>query len=155
MGGALLPSLFSNSISKVSKMQNTINLGGKERPVNYGTLFLYNYQAKHGISPLGKINEILANLPTNVSEDADVDTSILGMLDFPYMINLLIVAMESGQEARGEAVSEYSTVEVCGWVDEAGGMEFLLMIMMGVFAALPKGKAAQNGKAVAPAKKKK
>lgn len=127
-------------------MQNTITLGGKDRPVSYGTLFLYNYQAKHGISPLGKINEILANLPTNVSDDANVDTSILGMLDFPYMINLLIVAMESGMQARGEAVTDFSTVEVCDWVDEAGGMEFLLMIMMSVFAALPKGKAANNGK---------
>lgn len=134
-------------------MKKTILLGGQARAVNYGTLFLFNYQEKFNTSPLGKINEILAKLPTiTANPDDEIDASILTMLDFPYMVNLLMVALESGQEELGEVVESYSKAQICEWVDEAGGMEFLLGVLMQVFAALPKGKAA--GKEAATAKKK-
>jgi hypothetical protein len=150
------PAFFSISRTSISQqMKKTIFFGGQERPVNYGTLFLFNYQEKYNQSPLGKINEILAKLPTiQANQDDNIDASILTMLDFPYMVNLLIVALESGQEERGEVVEKFTKAQVCEWVDEAGGMQFLLEVLMGVFAALPQGKPEQNRSAGVPAKKK-
>ena len=139
-------------------MKKRILLGGEERAVNFGTLFLYTYQERHNENPLEKLNECISKIPKDLASDEDAGLAFLKAFDFKFYMNVLLCALEAGAEAAGEPVPNLDRATVCEWVDAEGGMEFLGSIMGMMFDALPKGKQEKKRSATGatvPSKKKK
>lgn len=133
-------------------MQKTIFIGGEQRKVSFGTLFMLNFQEKNGYSPLSKIADLINAIPKDATDDMELGASFFAGLDFSYMVQVLKVGLETAAELDGNPV-EMDKAQLCEWVDEAGGLEVLMQAMGLMFQALPTGKS-QNGKAAASAKKK-
>lgn len=138
-------------------MKKTIQLGGEDRAVNFGTLFLYTYQERHNENPLEKLNECISKIPKDLASDEDAGLAFLRAFDFKFYMNVLSCALEAGAEAAGEPVPNISRATLSEWVDEAGGIEFLGSILSMMFEALPNGKPEQKRSATGatvPSKKK-
>lgn len=134
-------------------MKKTIQLGGEQRAVNFGTLFIFNFQNKHNQNPLAVLNECLGKLPNNLQDEEAIGSAFLSVFSFKFMVQVLICALESGAEVEGNDET-FEKVQVCQWVDDAGGIAFLGEVMGMMFEALPKGKQSDNA-ATTTAKKKK
>lgn len=121
-------------------MKKTITLGGEERAVTFGTLFIFNFQEKHDQNPLAVLNDSLQKLPKNLNNEEEIGSAFLSVFSFKFMVDVLICALESGAELEGSS-ERFEKVQVCQWIDEAGGIAFLGEVMGRMFEALPKGKA--------------
>jgi hypothetical protein len=115
-------------------------------------LFIFNFQQKHNQNPLAVLNDCLGKLPKGLQDEEAIGRAFLTVFSFKFMVDVLICALESGAEVEGNAET-FEKVQVCQWVDDAGGIAFLGEVMGMMFDALPKGK--QTDTPTTTAKKKK
>ena len=133
-------------------MQKTILIGGKERAVNFGTLFLYNYQSHYHENPLSTLNDGLSKMPKKLTDDAEVGSLFLKVFSFKFMVDVLICGLETAAQLT-EQPERFTLAQVSAWIDE-DGMEVLGTALGLMFESLPMGKKDQpkTKKKTAPAK---
>lgn len=130
-------------------MVKYIQIGGEERAVSFGTLFLYNYQEQHGENPLSLLNDGLGNMPEDAKGDAEVGSAFLKVFSFKYMVDVLICGLETAAQLA-ERPERFTLAQVSAWIDE-DGMEVLGQALGLMFESLPMGKKKPGDD---PAKKK-